>query len=214
MREEVCRLPCYFSMSLVFRRKDLSPTFVADFHDALTRAGLPFRSGFWGYEDSALPEIIAWNQGKLEDDFRLGFTEHYAHGYRQVLFDCGGFSEVRGFWQNQCPGAEQFSFYIIVPEDDMLTDGWQLPFLVPRVRHWAAVAERLWNAFPPIRSIQTGLEASPPAADLDRGQAPQVLPFAILPAADERLLPPGRFSRNALERNGLLVLDETLLSAP
>ena len=96
----------------------------------------------------------------------------------------------------------------------MLTDGWQLPFLVPRVRHWAAVAERLWNAFPPIRSIQTGLEASPPAADLDRGQAPQVLPFAILPAADERLLPPGRYSRNALERNGLLVLDETLLSAP
>ena len=201
-------------MDLVFRRKDLCPTFVAGFHDALTQAGLPFRSGFWGCEGSTLPEIIAWNQGKLEDDFRLGFTEHYAHGYRQVLFDCGGFSEVRGFWQNQCPGAEQFSFYIIVPEDDMLTDGWQLPFLVPRVRHWAAVAERLWNAFPPIRSIQTGLEASPPAADLDRGQAPQVLPFAILPAADERLLPPGRFSRNALERNGLLVLDETLLSAP
>lgn len=207
-------MPCYFSMDLVFRRKDLCPTFVAGFHDALTQAGLAFRSGFWGCEGSTLPEIIAWNQGKLEDDFRLGFTEHYAHGYRQVLFDCGGFSEVRGFWQNQCPGAEQFSFYIIVPEDDMLTDGWQLPFLVPRVRHWAAVAERLWNAFPPIRSIQTGLEASPPAADLDRGQAPQVLPFAILPAADERLLPPGRFSRNALERNGLLVLDETLLSAP
>lgn len=207
-------MPCYFSMDLVFRRKDLCPTFVAGFHDALTQAGLPFRSGFWGCEGSTLPEIIAWNQGKLEDDFRLGFTEHYAHGYRQVLFDCGGFSEVRGFWQNQCPGAEQFSFYIIVPEDDMLTDGWQLPFLVPRVRHWAAVAERLWNAFPPIRSIQTGLEASPPAADLDRGQAPQVLPFAILPAADERLLPPGRFSRNALERNGLLVLNETLLSAP
>lgn len=207
-------MPCYFSMDLVFRRKDLCPTFVAGFHDALTQAGLPFRSGFWGCEGSTLPEIIVWNQGKLEDDFRLGFTEHYAHGYRQVLFDCGGFSEVRGFWQNQCPGAEQFSFYIIVPEDDMLTDGWQLPFLVPRVRHWAAVAERLWNAFPPIRSIQTGLEASPPAADLDRGQAPQVLPFAILPAADERLLPPGRFSRNALERNGLLVLDETLLSAP
>lgn len=207
-------MPCYFSMDLVFRRKDLCPTFVAGFHDALTQAGLPFRSGFWGCEGSTLPEIIAWNQGKLEDDFRLGFTEHYAHGYRQVLFDCGGFSEVRGFWQNQCPGAEQFSFYIIVPEDDMLTDGWQLPFLVPRVRHWAAVAERLWNAFPPIRSIQTGLEASPPAADLDRGQAPQVLPFAILPAADERLLPPGRFSRNALERNGLLLLDETLLSAP
>ena len=207
-------MPCYFSMDLVFRRKDLCPTFVAGFHDALTQAGLPFRSGFWGCEGSTLPEIIAWNQGKLEDDFRLGFTEHYAHGYRQVLFDCGGFSEVRGFWQNQCPGAEQFSFYIIVPEDDMLTDGWQLPFLVPRVRHWAAVAERLWNAFPPIRSIQTGLEASPPAADLDRGQAPQVLPFAVLPAADERLLPPGRFSRNALERNGLLVLDETLLSAP
>ena len=207
-------MPCYFSMDLVFRRKDLCPTFVAGFHDALTQAGLPFRSGFWGCEGSTLPEIIVWNQGKLEDDFRLGFTEHYAHGYRQVLFDCGGFSEVRGFWQNQCPGAEQFSFYIIVPEDDMLTDGWQLPFLVHRVRHWAAVAERLWNAFPPIRSIQTGLEASPPAADLDRGQAPQVLPFAILPAADERLLPPGRFSRNALERNGLLVLDETLLSAP
>ena len=99
-------MPCYFSMDLVFRRKDLCPTFVAGFHDALTQAGLPFRSGFWGCEGSTLPEIIAWNQGKLEDDFRLGFTEHYAHGYRQVLFDCGGFSEVRGFWQNQCPGAE------------------------------------------------------------------------------------------------------------
>ena len=204
-------MPGYFSIGLVFRRKDLCPTFVADFHDALTRAGLPFRSGFWGCEDSTLPEITAWNQAKLEGNFRLGFTEHHSHGYQQVLFDCDGFSQVRGFWQNRCPGADQFSFYIIVPEDDLLTDGWQLPFLAPRARYWAAVAERLWNVFPPIRSIQTGLEASPPAADPDRGEAPQVLPFAILPAADERLLPPGRFSRKPLDRDGLLVLDETLL---
>ena len=207
-------MPCYFSIGLVFRRRDLFPTFVADFHDALTRAGLPFRSGFWGCEDSALPEIIAWNQAKLEGDFRLGFTEHHSHGYQQVLFDCDGFSEVRGFWQNRCPGADQFSFYIIVPEDDLLTGGWQLPFLAPRARYWAAVAERLWNAFPPIRSIQTGLEDSPPAADPDWGQAPQVLPFAVLPAADERLLPPERFTRKALDRDGVLVLDETLLSDP
>ena len=130
-------------MGLVFRRKDLYPTFVADFHDALTRTGLPFRSGFWGCEDSTLPEIITWNQAKLEGDFRLGFTEHHSHGYQQVLFDCDGFSQVRGFWQNRCPGANQFSFYIIVPEDDLLTDGWQLPFLAPRARYWAAVAERL-----------------------------------------------------------------------
>lgn len=202
------QLPCYFSVDLVFRRKDLCPTFVADFHDALTRAGLPFRNGFWGCEDSTLPEITAWNQEKLEGDFRPGFTEYY----RQVLFDCSGFSEVRGFWQNQCPGADQFTFHIIVPEDDMLTDGWQLPFLAPRARYWAAVAERLWNAFPPMRSIQTGLEASPPAADLDRGEAPQVLPFAVLPRAAQRFLPLGPFTCKALDRDGLLVLDETLLS--
>ena len=33
-------MPTYFSMGLVFRRKDLSPTFVADFHGDLARDGL------------------------------------------------------------------------------------------------------------------------------------------------------------------------------
>ena len=204
-------MPAYFNMSLVFRREDLYPAFVADLHGALAQAGLSFRSGFWRCETMTLPEITAWNQARLEETFRLGLTA-YADGYRQVCFHCGGFSEVRGFWLSQCPGDRTFTFCIIVPEDDLLTGGWQLPFLTPQARYWAAAAEALWTAFPPIRSIQTGLEDSPPAADLDQGECPRILPFAVLPAARRPLLPPGQFTHRHLCRDGLLVLDEALLA--
>ena len=83
-------MPVYFNLSLEFERENLYPDFMEDFFELLEQTGL-------------LNFIKSSNQTKLEKDFQLGFTEHYSHDYKQVLYSFRGYSEVRGFWMHQYP---------------------------------------------------------------------------------------------------------------
>ena len=114
-------MPAYFNLSVLFRRNGLYPTFVKDFYTMLDKAGMKFRSGYWGFEEDSLEETIEWNQQKLEEDFNLGFTEHHSHDYKQVIYRFGGYSEVRGFWMNNYPEDGEFTYEIIIPESDVLS---------------------------------------------------------------------------------------------
>ena len=96
-------MPAYFNLSLEFERENLYLDFMEDFFEFLEQTGLRYLSGYWGAEKNSGDEIIRWNQSKLEQDFQLGFTEHYSHDYKQVLYSFRGYSEVRGFWMNQYP---------------------------------------------------------------------------------------------------------------
>ena len=51
----------YFNLSIQFQREDLYPLFVMDFHTALEKAGLIFKSGYWNSEDNSFAEIVAFN---------------------------------------------------------------------------------------------------------------------------------------------------------
>ena len=97
-------MPAYFNMSLVFERKDIYPEFTRDVNDLLQKAGLKFKSGYYDEKKYSLEEISSWNQKHLENNFQLGFTEDCSHDYKQMLFEYGGVSEVRGFWMNNYYG--------------------------------------------------------------------------------------------------------------
>lgn len=176
------KMPAYFNLSLQFRREDLYPDFVKDFFDALELAGLKYLSGYGEAVSDSRGEIIQWNQQKLEKDFVLGFTEHFSHGYRQVLYSFREYSEVRGFWMNQYPEKDCFTYEIIIPEEDVLIHEGGGAFQKEHEEAIVELAERLWN-FPCIRAIQTGLEgddASVGLREIELGKMPNMYPFAIL----------------------------------
>ena len=175
-------MPAYFDMSLQFRREDLYPSFMADFDAHLERAGLGFRSGCWEDKGLSQAEIAAWNQKRLNEDFVLGMTTHRSHDYKQTLYRFGDYEEVRGFWMNQHPGKGVFTYFIIVPESEVLTREGSDCFRPERAAELLELAKGLWQ-FPSVRAIQTGLELSDGPAGLkalEAGEAPYTEPFAIL----------------------------------
>ena len=175
-------MPPYFNLSIQFRRKDLYPSFVRDFYTMLGEAGMAFRSGYWGFEADSLEDIIVWNQKKLEDDYKLGFTEHHSHDYKQVIYKVAGYSEVRGFWMNRYPEKGTFTHEIIIPESDVLENGYPARFKEEKIGELLGYSGRIWQ-FPPVKTIQTGLEgndASTGLTKLAEGESPNVCPFAIV----------------------------------
>ena len=175
-------MPAYSDLALQFRRRDIRPGFVTRFHRALEEAGVAFVSGFLEYADLSQEEIAAWNQRKLEENFTLEDTAHFSHDYRQSVYRFGDYSEVRGFWLNQDPEEDEFTYYLILPEAEVLTreDG---QFFRPEGEaELLALAQRLWQ-FPPVGAIQSELELDGPTVGLEalgRGESPILDPFAIL----------------------------------
>ena len=173
-------MPAYFEMSLQFLRKDLYPGFVADFDAVLEKSGLKFKAGYWNEEGRTRKEIAAWNQKKLEADFKPGYAEHYTHNCKQTLYDFGNYEEVRGYWMNQYPADGIFTYVILIPESEVLACN--LTFRADAAAELIELAKRLWQ-FPPVRSIQTGLALSDPPlspSELRRGIPPDACPFVIL----------------------------------
>ncbi|MCD7992023.1 MAG: hypothetical protein LUK37_09725 [Clostridia bacterium] len=175
-------MPAYFNLSVQFRREDLYPLFVRDFYAVLHKAGMAFQSGYWGFENDSLEEIIEWNQRKLEDDFELGFTEHHSHDYKQVIYGFGGYSEVRGFWMNNYPESGAFTHEIILPESDVLENGYPAKFIKEKMEELLELTIRIWQ-FSLVKAIQTGLEGNDASVSLSKltgGEYPNTLPFALV----------------------------------
>lgn len=80
-------MPAYFSMTTQIRAERLTDSYVEQMYSSIMELGYSFKSGFWFHQDAAYEEIVDWNQKKLEQGFRLGYTEHGSHDYMQILFD-------------------------------------------------------------------------------------------------------------------------------
>lgn len=176
-------MPAYFSMKFVCEKKCMYPRLVQDFYTALIGNGLRFAGGYWGYETDAPEEIIAWNQAKLEADYVPEPTESYLSGYKQMLFEYGGFSEVRSFLLNRREEG-RFEFHVILPEDELICWHKSGPEYDPgKVDGLVFLCEKIWK-LPYVSLIQTELELSDPspsAEEICDGAEPGAEPFAILP---------------------------------
>ncbi len=175
-------MPAYFNISVQFKREDLYPDFMYDFYAALTTAGLKFQSSYYEKTELSEKQIIEWNQQKIEQNFKLGFTEHCVSDYKQTVFSFGNYTEVRGFWLNHYSEDGAFDYEIIIPESDVLTDEIGTTFQEQEVDKLLELSKKIWQ-FPYVRAIQTGLEfedETTALSDIEKGELPNVIPFAIL----------------------------------
>lgn len=203
-------MPAYFEMDLIFKREDIYPKFVGDFYNHLDESGLKFKSGYWGFENDSLEDTISWNQQKLENNFQLGLSEHHSHDYKQTVYEYGGFSEVRGFWLNNCPQDDEFTFLIIIPEDEILDFSKELfPFRKDSTEKILTLAKAIYK-FPLIQTIQTGLESPGGSIQslpkIKNGTPPLTEPFAVIPCECLERLKTSDYEVHTIERNGAVII--------
>ena len=175
-------MPAYFSVEFHYTKKDIGN--ISEIYNALLACGLKFKSGYYESENDSWNDIITWNQNKLDDDFELGYEEHYIHDYKQVLFDFYDFSEVRLFILN-VNGADEISFHLIVPENDLIGKANLCDTMLQadKMKLLEQLAIDMWG-YGGICSIQTGWEGSKCGISMDdiiNGIEPIVEPFAIIP---------------------------------
>lgn len=210
-------MPTYFNLDLQFQRSDLYPNLVQDLYTALAKAGMTFQSGYFEGADMTKEEIIRWNQEKLEANFELGYTQHVKHNYRQSLFSFHRYTEVRGFWSNNYPEKDTFTYSIIIPESQVLTvwEGEGYGHFQPESIHALTdLVVQLWS-FPPVQNIQTGLEISGPGAtptQLHAGQQPNVALLSVLPQNDAAHIDLSFYEQFPLsEKSGVLLIPKSQL---
>lgn len=200
-------MPTYFSLTFELNKGQGA---VGSFCKALIHSGPVFKSGYWGFENDSFDDIITWNQDKLDKNFQLGYTEHYSHDYKQMLFDYFNFSEVRLFVMNS-KKKHTFSFELIVPEFDLLDyieerDGtYSVEQKTERMEQLISVAKKMWVGTD-ILAVQTGWEDSnvpPSAGEIAKGIKPQTEPFCIINSSSFKKEP--ALTHEYIERNGVLI---------
>jgi hypothetical protein len=216
-------VPTYYSVGFQYDRAAVRPGFLRDLYSTMLRGEFQYGGVLaWGCRgDLTLDEVIHWNQERLDRDFELGFTEHVSNDYRQVLLRHPQYSECRVIVLN---GSRVI--YVIVPEDDVLEIGGPFPaelcgvdaeglagYTRPgQVEPLKRLALAVWQSGLVV-SVQTYGELGAPTdyAPLREGEAPSMLPFAIveagwvgrpqLPARGFRISPVGN-TGILLERRG------------
>ncbi|MBR1529398.1 MAG: hypothetical protein IJ642_08875 [Oscillospiraceae bacterium] len=209
-------MPAYFSVTLEFSRKNIAPDFMQKFYQVLVSSGLVFKSGYWGSEQDDLQTILQWNQKKLEQDFKIGYSEHFSHDYKQMCFALENFQEVRGFWMNQYPVQDEFTFEIIIPEYEIFGDevySKNQAYIPEKMQKIQEIACQIWERFSPVMSIQTELEiigaCVPEQAVLSGQKLPSAYPFAIISEKTAQNNNFIQFRKISLGRNGMLLLSQT-----
>lgn len=204
-------MPAYFSLTFELHKSHHA---IRGFCEALIRSGLVFKSGYWGFENDSFDDIITWNQKKLDENFVLGYSEHYSHNYKQIQFDYFDFSEVRLFIMNK-RRKHTFSFDLIVPEDDLwdYTEEKEGKYFMhlktERMEQLKSVAKKMWVGTA-VLAIQTGWECSdapPSSGKIERGIKPQAEPFCIINSSTFEK--ESVFVYEYIERSGVLIEDKT-----
>lgn len=178
-------MPAYFSIDFQYQKTDIHESVVEDFFSKLLECGLTYKSGYWHSEKDGLDEILLWNQKKLAEDFQLGYTEHYTHDYKQMLFAFHDFSEVRLILHNSTE-SNSFSFYLVIPEDDFVIyeeKTGKTKRLEKRMDIVKNLALHMWQ-IGNMCCIQTSWECSDLVtdyADIIEGAEPLIEPFSIVP---------------------------------
>ncbi len=204
-------MPAYFNLSFEIKKE---PAALTDFYQSLLRAGLVFKSGYWGFEDDSFNEIVGWNQKKLDADFVLGYTTHHSHDYKQMLFDDPDFSEMRLFVLNERKNSTFFA-ELVIPEYDLAAlenNPVQFEKEQNKMERLEQLARAVWE-ISSLLTIQTGWECSdfpPRCVDISEERPPQTEPFSIIPLESFKHSweKDGNLHAFAIGRNGLFLKNE------
>ncbi len=201
-------MPAYFSITLEFSHDELDYNTMDKLKVYLDHAGLHFRESYNTDRSYTADEVRDHNQKLLEDNFELAEDQPYTEGYYQALYDFGGFSEVRGILLNNDPVEGEYSYKIIIPEDEVVgyaSGGYRaIPEKAELIKE---LIRKMW-LFPEIRTIQTGLERTESItteADIRSGKLPSACPFAIISERHFNCIDAGSFNTETVDYGGVLL---------
>ena len=198
-------MPAYFSLVLSIKKKENNKRLFKEFVRLLEKSGFKFKSGFMDCHADTLKDIIKINTEKLFVDFELPEDEHYTQGYRQSVWEFGGFSEVRMFIQNYRED-DYFTFNIIVPEDEVYDFKGEPYYKKAAVAALKALALSIWKR-KYVMAVQTCLEGDFETAPdmISEDEKPSVKPFAIVPSSYLKGERSDSFLYTNVRRKGILI---------
>jgi hypothetical protein len=198
-------MAAYFSLVMEFSRAELDYDNMKELNAYIKHAGLQFRGGAWHAEGMTLDEITDWNQKKLEEDFVLGYDENCENDYKQMDLSYDGFSEVRGFIMNEEPVRGEYTFTLLIPEEEVAIDA--KTYKKEAVDKLKDIASKLW-ILPKARTIQTELELGEGIAnemDIREGVAPSACPFAIVSEKQFGRMDTANYTAEHIEYGGVIL---------
>ncbi|MBP5580323.1 MAG: hypothetical protein J6X85_00765, partial [Ruminococcus sp.] len=168
-------------------------------------SGLGFKGGLNSYENESIEDIMEWNQKKLEEDFELGYDEDASNDYKQMRFEYDGFSELRGFIMNESPIRGEYTFTLLIPQEEVHVEG--DTYKKEAVEKLKAIASKLW-ILPKTRTMQTELELGEgitPEMDIKEGAAPSACPFAIVSEKQFGRMDTADYTAEHIEYGGVIL---------
>ncbi len=203
-------MPAYFSMVMEFSRHELDYDNMKELLAYIKHAGLEFKGGVNGAENESIEDIMEYNQKKLEANFVLGNNEDKKNDYKQMLFSYGDFSEVRGYISNNYPADKEYSFTLLIPEEEVRIEG--DTYKKDAVEKLKALAGSLW-VLPKTRTFQTALELDDeiiPEEDVKAGKAPKACPFAIISEKQFGHMELKGYTDEHIYAGGVLIMPENI----
>lgn len=198
-------MPAYFSLIMEYSRAGLDFDNMKELTAYIKHAGLEFKNGAYHAENDTIEDIMDWNQKKLEEDFELGYDEDSSNDYKQMCFNYGGFSEVRGFIMNEAPIRGEYTFTLLIPQEEVHVEG--DTYKKEAVEKLKALAAKLW-ILPKTRTVQTELELGEgivPEMDIKEGAEPSACPFAIVSEKQFGRMDTADYTAEHIEYGGVIL---------
>lgn len=201
-------MPAYFSIIFEFSRLELDFDNMKELLHYLRYSGLEFKGGVNGSENETAEEIMDYNQKKLEENYVPSAEDSRENGYKQLLFSCDGFPEIRGFISNNYPVDREYSFTLLIPQEEVHVEG--DTYKKEAVEKLKNLAGTIW-ILPKARTVQTALEADDEIVteeDVKNGKAPKACPFAIISEKQFGHMELDSYSEEHIYAGGVLLMPE------
>ncbi|WP_297959237.1 hypothetical protein [uncultured Ruminococcus sp.] len=198
-------MPAYFSIIMEFSRYELDYDNMKELTAYIRHAGLEFRKGAYSAANDSLEEIMEWNQKKLEADFVLGDSESSENDYKQMIFGCDEFPEIRCFISNNYPADNEYSFTLLIPQEDVHIE--DHTYKKEAVEKLKSIAGKLW-ILPKARTVQTELELCGEMVteqEIKDGALPSACPFAIVSEKQFGRMDTAKFTAEHIEYGGVIL---------
>lgn len=198
-------MPAYFSLIMEYSRAELDFDNMKELTAYIKHAGLEFKGGTGHSTNDTIEDIMEWNQKKLEEDFELGYDENANNDYKQMCFSYGGFSEVRGFIMNNDPISGEYTFTLLIPQEEVHAEG--RTYRKEAVEKLKALAKKLW-ILSKTRTVQTELELGDGIVsemDIKEGAEPSACPFAIVSEKQFGRMDTANYTVEHIEYGGVIL---------
>ena len=204
-------MPAYFNIMIEFDRNSINHHTVDELSFYLKHAGLKFRGCPGDWVKFTEKDMIARNQRLLEKSFELAPDQDKSEGYVQAEYDLEGFSGARGFFINNYPEEGEFTYQLVIPEEEIVTG-------TDSVSNEAAervlrLITNIWH-MPSIVTIQTSTELKGElvsASKFGEWKLPAANPYALVSEIQLKSIPAEGFDVKKFHVGGIILTNQNYI---